>query len=150
MNKFFTDPDVTYEEDIDREMLEACQILRDEFWKRRPIKCLIKEPQHSPQVIEAYDTDASWASLVGPDYVIHPLDDGLAVVMHEEGRNVLRPNVRLYFPSQDKEIIIFGTLIIAGLCNLDLECTIPYEGPWICSIDYNDISKISNYIRDLN
>jgi hypothetical protein len=138
------------EDDIDKELYEASQELRDEIYQRKPVNVLLLEPQEPPRMIEAFDTDECWSSLIGPDWRLHDLYDGIAVIIHDDSTSeLLQPNVRLYLPRERKEIIVYGSLIATGRCYYDLEAPIPYEGPWICSITEFGIQKLSDYVRDL-
>ncbi len=152
MSKYYTDPDeFQSEEDLDKEMDQASQELRDEFYQQKPVTGLLLEPGKPPQITECFDNDECWSSLIGPDWVMHDMYDGLAVIMHnEEGDNLLQPNFKLYLPHENKEIIVYGALIAMGRCYSDLNSTIPYEGPWICSISNYNIYKLGTYIRALD
>ncbi len=139
-----------YDENLDMELYAAMQELRDEFYHQKPVTALLLKPKEPPVTIEVFDTDECWCSVIGTDYIIHHLYDGLAVVMHSENSNLLQPNLRLYLPREEREVLVHGSLIVTGLCYSDLEFSIPYEGPWICSINEYDIQKLADYIRDLD
>ncbi len=140
-----------FEEEYEEEYEEMLQIMHEEFWGTRPITCMLLHPGGAPQIIDVVNNDDSWSSLVGPDYVIHFITEGMGVVMHESGE-ILQPNVGLYLPDEDKEIIVRGSMIVVGMTFSNDGGMLPTEGDsWLCSLsEYTIENVIPNYIRSLD
>ncbi len=139
-------------EEYENEYDYAEQIMHEEFWGSRPITCMLLEPGEAPQIIEVNNNDDSWSSLIGPDYVIHFVTEGMGVVMHDESGDILQPNVGLYLPSEDKEILVRGNIIIVGMTFSNDGGMLPTEGDsWLCSLsEYVIENVIPDYIRCLD